>query len=201
MSGHTFSQPAYNLTSTSMFTVLKVIRELKVHQQQSEDLHFTRFWHFFCSRHISKLLIKHAIANSPCYHYYNMINMMWTQGKRHLCIWDGLVRAAHRGVALEGAATWGNHLAGPLSLSVCPTFAFSFGRGIVIIIIIVIIISIIMIMIMIIRRACPADGGAAAPRGVALEGAAALFHIFCIVFYTMFAFDVWFDLIWLDFLK
>jgi len=25
---------------------------------------------------------------------------------------------------------------------------------------------------------------------VALEGAAALFHIFCIVFYTMFAFDV-----------
>jgi len=42
MSGHTFSQPAYNLTSTSMFTVLKVIRELKVHQQQSEDLHFTR---------------------------------------------------------------------------------------------------------------------------------------------------------------
>ena len=113
-----------------MFTVLKVIRELKVHQQQSEDLHFTRFWHFFCSRHIFKLLIKHAIANSPCYHYYNMINMMWTQGKRHLCIWDGLVRAAHRGVALEGAATWGNHLAGPLSLSVCPTFAFSFGRGI-----------------------------------------------------------------------
>ena len=62
--------------------------------------------------------------------------------------------------------------------------------NIVIIIIIVIIISIIMIMIMIIRRACPADGGAAAPRGVALEGAAALFHIFCIVFYTMFAFDV-----------
>ena len=123
MLGHTFSQPAYNLTSTSVFTV-QVIRELKVHQQQSEDLHFTRFWHFFCSRHISKLLIKHAIANSPCYHYYNMINMMWTQGKRHLCIWDGLVRAAHRGVALEGAATWGNHLAGRLSVSVCPTVGF-----------------------------------------------------------------------------
>ena len=49
---------------------------------------------------------------------------------------------------------------------------------------------IIIVLILIIRRACPADGGAAAPRGVALEGAAALFHIFCIVFYTMFAFDV-----------
>ena len=37
---------------------------------------------------------------------------MWTQGKRHLCIWDGLVRAAHRGVALEAAAARGDHLAG-----------------------------------------------------------------------------------------
>ena len=38
------------------------------------------------------------------------------QGERHLCIWHGLVRASHWGVALERAAAWGNNLAGGISL-------------------------------------------------------------------------------------
>ena len=49
-----------------------------------------------------------------------MVTML--QGKRHLCIWYGLVRASHRGVALERTAAWGNHLAGGL------TWKFSGGN-------------------------------------------------------------------------